>query len=262
MKLMRVKKMILAASLSIGCTAAAFAQGPYLKLGAGYQFGMGGSNEFQRTSSMQERVKVSYGKGVVGNAGIGYMFNENLGAELGIGYLASAKTNTKSVYGNLVESKEFYSRMLLLQPSFIISAGREGLNPYGKFGLVAAKGKVINIYELNHNGTLQTEEEFSGGWGLGLQAALGLEIDITDQLGFFTEVSMSNLSYAPDKRVYTKYSFNGNDLVSNLNTRTRETVYLDEYDEDVKGDNQPRQALKRNLPFSSVGVNLGLKFNF
>ena len=261
MKLSNLKKVAIAASLFIGSTLAANAQGPYAKLGAGYQFGMGSATQTQISGNQVERVKLNYGKGVVGNLAVGYMFNPNIGAELGFGYLAGAKTETKSVYSNRVENNINYSRMLLIQPSVIISAGKEGLNPYAKFGLVAAKGKLVNEYELSQNGIYEIKTESTGGWGLGLQGALGLEFGLSEQLGFFTELSMSNLTYAPERSEIVSYEYNGADYMYAVSTRNLETEYVDSY-QDNKSDSMPRQALKENLPLSHVGINIGVKFGF
>lgn len=261
MKFTNLKKVAIAASLFIGSTLAANAQGPYAKLGLGYQFGMGSATQTQYSGSQIERVKLNYGKGVVANFALGYMFNPNIGAELGFGYLAGDKNETKSVYSNRVENNVNYSRMLLIQPSVIISAGKEGLNPYAKFGLVAAKGKLVNEYELNHNGVYNVKTESNGGWGLGLQGAVGVEFGLSEQLGFFTELSMSNLSYAPERSEIVAYEYNGADVLHTVTTRFRETEYVDSYQEN-KSDSMPRQELKENLPMSHVGVNIGVKFNF
>ncbi|MFC5270965.1 outer membrane beta-barrel protein [Adhaeribacter terreus] len=262
MKLGNIKKVALAATLSLGLSVAANAQGAYAKLGAGYQFGMGSATQMQVTGSQTERIKLNYGKGVAGNLALGYMFNPNIGAELGLGYLAGAKNETKNVYGNRVEDDTYYSRMLLIQPSIVISAGKEGLNPYAKFGLVAAKGKLVHELEYTQNGVAEMEIEHTGGWGIGLQGALGVEFGLSDQLAFFSELSMSNLSYAPERSEAVAYRYNGADVLHHLTVRDRETVYVDSYIDSNKGEAMPREHLKENVPFSSVGINLGVKYNF
>jgi len=262
MNLLNFKKAVIAAGLFFGVTAAASAQNAYVKLGVGYQFGVGSGTEPQYTGSQVTRVKLNYGKGVTGNLALGYMFNPNIGAELGIGYLSGDKTELQSVYNNRVENYTNFSRMLLLTPSLVISAGKEGINPYAKFGLVAAKGKVVQQLELSQNGVTEMETQYTGGWGLGLQAALGLEIGLSDQLGFFTELSMNNLSYAPQKAEIVNFRYNGNDYLNTLSVRDRETTYVDEYNQNQDTSNMPKQRLKENLPFSNVGLMVGVKYNF
>lgn len=260
MKFNSIKKAALAAGLFFGVTAAAQAQGPYARLGAGYNFAMGSETKIQQNGNQAERIKLNYGKGVTGNLGLGYMFNPNLGAEIGFSYLAGEKTEVKSVYNNRVENDAFYSRMLLIQPSLVVSAGKEGLNPYAKFGMVAAKGKVMHEQEYTSTGVTQMEIEQNGGWGLGLQAALGVDVDVTEQLGFFAELSFNNLTYAPDRAEVIAYRYNGVDLLHQMNTRNRETEYVDAYDVNNDSSLRPRQELKENLPFSTLGLNVGLKF--
>ena len=144
--------------------------------------------------------------------------------------------------------------MLLIQPSIVISAGKEGLNPYAKFGLVAAKGKLVHELEYMQNGVLQMETEHKGGWGLGLQGALGVEFGLSDQLAFFSELSMSNLSYAPERAEVVAYRYNGADVLHHLSVRDRETTYVDSYVDSNKGEAMPKERLKENAPFSSVGT--------
>src|SRR5687768_14590391 len=114
MKLTNLKMAAVAAGLFIGSSLTASAQGPYAKIGVGYQFGTGAVTQTQISGNQIERVKLHYGKGVVGNAALGYMFNPNIGAELGFGYLAGGKNEIKSVYSNRVENDTYYSRMLLI----------------------------------------------------------------------------------------------------------------------------------------------------
>lgn len=262
MKFYNLKKAAAAFGLILGLSANAQAQGPYAKLGLGYQFGMGGTTEAKQTGTQVEGIKLNYGKGLTGNLALGYMFSPNIGAELGFGYLTGRETEVQSVFNNRVENNLYSSRMFLLTPALVISAGKEGLNPYAKFGLIAAKGKVVHEMSLSQNGILEVETHQTGGWGLGLQAALGLEFGLTEQLGFFTELNMNNLSYSPEKAEIVAYRYNGADYLPTLSVRARETTYVDTYNTEQTASGAPRAELKENLPFSSIGLQVGVKFNF
>jgi opacity protein-like surface antigen len=273
------KKFIAAALLSAGivfANSAAKAQGAYVKLGAGYNFGIGSngtgddynisqSGSGSNTTFTYEQVKVNYGKGVNAGIGLGYMFNEHVGAELGIDYLIGGKSELEDNAGTTTGTTEKYSRMLLLKPALVISAGMEGVNPYARFGIVAAKGKVHeNITQSSGPDKLEREVEYAGGWGVGLQGGLGVEFNLSDNMAFYSELTMSNLSYSPDRGEVTKFTFNGADELSDFTTNEREVEFTDEYTEKGSGtpDSEPTKALKMSLPFSSVGIGVGLKFKF
>src|SRR5688572_26934381 len=89
---------------SIFCCASflTFAQEAYVKVGGGYNFGVGGpyQNSVVRTiyhdqpdnsSVNQELIQMNYGKGLTFGGALGYTLRENLALELGITYLMSSK---------------------------------------------------------------------------------------------------------------------------------------------------------------------------
>ena len=286
MKLIPVMKLAAVAALATFCSFNANAQGGYVKLGAAYNFGNGGDIEYNTTSTYvgtnnggsrtekYERVNVNLGKGISAGGTLGYMFNQHVGAELGIAYLLGGKNEITSTHTetnpnfnrNSSTKTETYSRMLLLQPSVIISAGMEGLNPYARFGLVAANGKVyLNNEQTGSDGEFIYESEYSGNWGLGLQGGLGIDFGLSENLGFFTEVTMSNLKYSPDKMEIVTLTHNGIDRLGALSTNEKEYEFLDEFEATYPGnssDSEPSKEHKFNMPFGSVGVGIGIKYNF
>ena len=276
-----MKKIIIATILSAGilfANSAAKAQGTYVKLGAGYNFGVGSINSSNVTqngsgstgSNTFELVKTYLGKGVNAGAAFGYMFNENVGAELGIDYLVGDKSEIEFKETSFHGTSEVYSRMLLLKPSLVISAGKEGLNPYARFGIVAAKGTVHEkgTATLTSSSNITTEEselEYSGGWALGMQGGLGVEYNLSDNMAFYSELTMSNLAYSPDRSELTKLTENGADKLSEKTTNYKETEYTDEYTQNSsvpRNDSEPNKQLKFSMPFGSVGIGVGLKFKF
>ena len=133
--------MVLAASL---LSDRIYSQGIYAKISAGYGLQMSSQNidyfnftnfSIDTASSTQEQVKTSLGKGFVVEGAVGYMFNKNIGAELGVSYLLGAKTKTEqTLYGSL-RNNSLSANMLRINPSFVISCGFEKINPYAKLGL-------------------------------------------------------------------------------------------------------------------------------
>jgi hypothetical protein len=117
----------------------------------------------------------------------------------------------------------------------------------------------------------EKESEYQGGVSLGYFASLGVQAKLTQQLRVFAEVQAINIYYTPKKLVLTKYTLNGADRFSQPTTTTseKETVFLAEYttnnsqsNDDESVTSQPTKASKIKMPFSSVGLSIGLAFRF
>ena len=214
----------------------------------------------------------SYGNGIQVGAAFGYMFTENLGAELSVGYLWGAKftkheNDINSAYVRLDEEST-YGRMLRFIPAVRMTVGKGKLKPYMKTGLViGACAKLIDNFDRKFidayppiNGTMKIVTEFSGGISLGFASGLGANYKFNDRFGVYMELGIITQSWAPKKSVITKYLSDDVDILSTLPTYTKETVYDDSYtvDTGVYDSSVPRKQLKCYFPFSSVGINVGL----
>ena len=84
-------------------------------------------------------------------------------------------------------------------------------------------------------------------------------------MAFFSELTMSNLSYSPDKGEITKATYNGRDVLGEIPTREKEIEYVNEYSfnsNTQEPESEPAKEPKFNLPFSSAGVGIGIKMSF
>jgi len=104
-----MKKLILSlATFTLFATNAnaQIKQGPYASFSIGYNFANNANSNavygdtFQFYNSDEtpgtdhfETIKLSLGKGVNFSGQFGYMFNKNIGAEMGIGYVLGAETS-------------------------------------------------------------------------------------------------------------------------------------------------------------------------
>jgi hypothetical protein len=71
------------------------------------------------------------------------------------------------------------------------------------------------------------------------------------------------MSYAPNKSEITESKFNGVDILPNMTIRDKQTEYSDSYTDDNNSSSNtsvPRKSTKQNIPFSSIGVNLGIRY--
>jgi hypothetical protein len=248
-------------------------------------------------SGTDTRIKGSgsYGKGIQVGATFGYMFNENISAELGFGYLIGTKIwsikgesyytdeqkyvdETNPALNTISTSQSFSTyeskasgNMLRIIPAMRFSAGNGAIKPYARIGLVIGVANKTKGYSnmagsdyMGVSTVMKYEYKRTGGISLGFAGALGANYKLNDLLGIFAEVSIITQSWAPKKSELTEFTINGEDKFSELTTSEIETEYENSYSFSSTDDdeNSPRKSLKGSLPFSSIGLNLGLSFAF
>lgn len=211
-------------------------------------------------------VQGTYGKGANFGLSLGYMFNQNVGAELGLNYLLGSKFSATEIYGaNNNEKYETKGQMFQLSPSVVVRANNNGsaLNPYAKAGLLIGVGTKVTDEYTDTFGTnnFYEKREYTGNTAIGFTGALGVDYAINNKLSFFGEVKGNALSYRPEKSEVVVATNNGNDVLGTYSVRNRETEYLDSYIDNGTA-NQPRRESRISQPFSSVGFNLGLRMKF
>lgn len=249
------------------------AQGPYVSINAGYGFqtstqNISYFNFYNQTSgggsTTNEQINVSFGKGINAGAAIGYMFNKNIGTELGVSYLIGGKSTARDISSNRITDYTLSSNMFRITPSLLFASGFDMINPYVKFGMIVGFGSIKYEYTDNNDGDIEFRKRtLNGGAAIGLTSALGLKFHLNDKFSLFGEINVVNLSYAPTKGEYTAATYNGIDELPGMTTRERNSEFLDKYTySNPQQDSQPRQELKEKMPFGSVGLNIGLCYNF
>ncbi|MFZ4797712.1 MAG: outer membrane beta-barrel protein [Bacteroidia bacterium] len=274
MKKSNTVKTIIALAISL-LSINSFAQSLYVKLNAGYNWGIAsninGSNSSQTgTVTTNEKVNISFGKGVNICGAVGYMFNKNIGAELGINYLIGGTTENSIKSSSNSSLNNYSSTLLNFIPAIIITPGFEKINPYAKvgFSLGMATMTVKSENSSTFGSTTSTTNQTSllnGGFAIGLISALGVTYEVNEKMCVFGELNISTLSYSPTKSEITEYKQDGIDRISTLKTRDKVMEYTDSYttDNSVPTDNNvSRKSTPINIPFSSLGVNIGVKFSF
>lgn len=247
------------------------AQETYLNVGLGY--GMNAASQTMPYSASLSSDTIASIKGVHGSLGkglnfgvsFGYMFNKNVGAELGVNYLKGSPIKSKFtdytyIYTNL-QTLTTNANMLRIIPTIVITTSDGTLRPYAKVGLVmGVMGKATTIYT-DDIGSYAYEEtrEASGGIAIGFASNLGLKIEAAN-MSLFAELAMINQSWAPTKNIMTESKFKGVDQLGSMTTYQKETNYVDSYTETTTPDqNSPRQNTKQYLPMSSFGINIGIR---
>lgn len=276
------KKLALVMFISL-FSVAAYSQF-YINVGGGYNLGIANQSLLQNYESTDnidktENVKISLGKGLDFGLNLGYMFNSNLGIDLQCTYLLGdeATGEYKSTYTFFntkyyeYEKISIKSQMFRINPSIIIASGFEKLDPYAKFGVILGFGSITSNYldEEYEDDQLQDklvqEWKLNGGMAFGLSSSLGLMYHISDLISVYGELNLVGMSYAPTKGVMTEYTINGSDRLPDLTTDDKEIDFVDDITYDY--DNPPSTAvpsreLKNYLPYSSIGLNIGVRFSF
>ncbi len=251
-------------------------KGAYASIHVGYSLAAGSSNVLglsnttsTNTTQDMEQIKFSFGKGANAGLAFGYMFNEHIGAELGVQYLIGGKTKAKDTDNSTAfpytQTGDVSAKMVQINPSLVLATTINKMSPYAKFGVVIGSGKITvnsnNVYPSNNN---SNKIEMKGGTAIGFSAAMGLNIPINANLSFSGELNMINMQYAPTKASTTMYTVNGVDKLSTLSVRDKETEYLKVVttSSTPRPNTLPRQENLIAMPFGSIGINVGVKYNF
>lgn len=263
--------------MSVGTMA--MAQGFYTSFNVGYGFGTPGdavgTEEVVDASlnSTETNVYGSFGGGINIGLNPGYMFNEHIGAELGLNYLlGSAVTNydlTSPFATSLTESK---SNQFRISPSIVLTTGGDKFEVYGKAGLVLpVAGSTITRTETTPIiGAASTQEmESKGALSLGFQGALGVGYKMSEKLSLFGELSHVSLRIKGKTQSVTENMVAGVDVLSAMTIYQKETVYVDEINASSNNGSNPnqndgaaREALASTSNYNALFINIGVKFNF
>lgn len=256
-KLSKIALVILVLSFPITTVNA---QGLYLNVGLGYNLAAGkqliGTNT---TSSSIEGVYGSYGKGISPDLGVGFMFSEHVGAELGFSYLLGGKYETTDNDGSTTSTTEAKAKMLRIIPAIRVTTG-ETVKPYARFGIVIGMMPKADVEETGSttvsgfgSTSFTNTDKYTGGSSIGFLGAAGVDFKLSDMLAIYAELNSITQSWAPNKRESTMVSSAGGVSVSESSTTNFE---------DNVPDNSTGIGLKYFEPFSSFGIHAGVKLMF
>lgn len=247
----------------------------YICLNSGYNFKAGSdSNNFEnevRNNAGTDDVSsqaVSFGQGLGFGLSVGYNFNKKIGVELGVNYTKGNEFKTGDTDLNVYfEGSVFNSKMIQFKPTLNLSGGFDKINPYAKFGFILGIGSVTELKseETNVDDKILTTFLYNGSLSKGFTASLGSTFEIANNLFVFGEINYNYLVFSPDFGTVTESSINGSD---NLQTLTiydksieyKETVLFSEAA--LSNTNVKAQGLKKFYNFSSLALNLGIRYGF
>ena len=215
-------------------------------------------------------VPVGLGNGFNGSAAFGYWFNKYVGVELAVSEFLGLPVKCDSLATMIGASKttiKIRGSMLSVMPSVLISAGLQKVNPYARFGLqIGVLPDMVSKYTVNNASTNppsvnEITTYYYGGVALGYNAAGGVDFNVSKLITFYVELQFTHATWSPNHSQIMKYTLNGEDKLSSLTTREKQTNFV--WDKNIPGiidETQPRQELRKTVPFSTVSINLGIKF--
>lgn len=245
------------------------AKGFYIRANAGFAFAHGVSTLGHEITFISEgnyryqNIDGSLGRGINVEGGIGYMFNEHIGADLSVLYqfgLNYEFTQVPTIYPIPQQSPyetDLRGSMLAFTPSAILTTGaNKKVVPYIKLGVLVAIPAIAQV-ETFSDTKLEKKTVYSGGVELGFTGSLGVEFKLNEKLNIYGEVKLNSLSYSPSRSEIVTWEENGRNVLPDKLTTEKKKELVEFITTKTRTDNE---ELTRSHPFSSLGINIGVKF--
>ena len=252
------------------------------------------------SSKLNKPVHGSYGSGGNVSAGVGYMFNNIIGFDIGITY-SHSNTISATDYRALplfvptqyiTATINSFAYGITLAPSLVITGEKTGwkVYPYGRFGiLLPVAGKltdevtVLSPQDLNvaADGWLGNRTDIklvtTGQLSLGFGAAAGVAYKPFPFMNVFAEINGGYINVNAKSSSITEwnatvYNSNGTSTVTNdvplRGTYRTQFTYVDQLTNTSNNaqynshydPTKPKQDLRPTSPGSNLGFNVGLTF--
>jgi hypothetical protein len=228
-------------------------------------------NEFVMSTTGTEVTSknTNFGLGFSPAISLGYMFNQNIGAELSLGNQIGINRVNENVLLNTTTYKTYKSETRIkcswmwVNPQLVLATSSTAFSPYGRVGVVFgfAPKMIVLVENVDDLGVRKTE--ISGGMPWGLNAAFGVNYKLKNKFSLFGEFEMLQMNYSPETSEITEYkSATGVDVLASLTEKSKKTQFTDSWSSTDIANDQPNKAAKINLPLSSFKINVGIRFNF
>jgi hypothetical protein len=241
----------------IGTPLICLAQGPYFSVDLGLNSPAGkqvvGKNI---TPSTEENVYGSFGKGVSIGFNLGTMFTENFGGEINATYLFGSEylfdyTHHPTFPAINVSTS---SSMLRIIPAIKMTTG-DKMKPYLKLGFILGINPSLEIEGTGSGLSSKFTEKYTyqGRSSTGLLCVLGADFKLSSTTSFFMDLNFIYQNWIPKIIEYESTSeIRGQKYFLFKTYYFSDSLYVNSND----------QLLQEVIPFSSIGLHIGLKFNF
>jgi hypothetical protein len=287
-----MKKALLILTSFLLISGISFSQSFYVRIGGGYGLPIGTASIGEKYSYNQVRttvtsdtysarnVKASYGAGGDFNIGVGYKYNDFIIFDLGIEYLKSKKFETYNKRSfittgftgidNVITTTS--AKAFIFNPNVVFKGGFWNGAPYAKFGLVIGIPTITKDESSfdNTDGTSGWAQtwKYNKGIALGYQSAVGMNWKLSESMDLFSEIDFVSMTYYAKegnlkKYVTTNDGVTWKDYLPNTLLSQRQIVYKNSFDPGIYNDgSKPTVALKESTPFSSISLQVGIKYSF
>ena len=279
-----MKKIVLTAlCFSAISVSQLFGQGFFMDVSGGYGFSMAGqvidynsntNSTMTGSTYTDEILKGSFGAGTNFGLQAGFMFNDHLGFAVEGNYLLGQKFKSTSKYSSDWGGMPYSSsgegvsqaKFTRITPSFIFSLPKDKISPFAQLGLMMGFGTIEASYEgSNSDGdSYEYGVRYNQGMAIGMSASIGIDYKLGEKLSLLGSIRSVNMTYAPLHGEITKYKENGVDYLSTMTTYESEVDFYDELTTNTSNppnENNPDKDLKSYYPFSSIGINIGLRLS-
>jgi hypothetical protein len=222
----------------------------YVKLGGGYNLDFNsiylGSNTTTSSSEVTsyEAVNGSFGKGPNISGAFGYNFSSYLAGELGVVYKLPVEFEQKDQFGTLSQTSTITGSFLGFAPTLVINAPLDNVKPFMKIGLLIAL-PATEYESANSNGDTE-KGTFGGGVDFGLTGGAGILVPLSTNINFIAEFDFVSFTWKPTEIEETD------------SDGTTQTIKFE--DEWTSNDENTQGPVF--LPFSNVGLNIGVQIGF
>ena len=243
----------------------------------GFPTGINGSRNNTSANSYTYNIKgASYSSGFQTDLGFGYMFSQNVGVQLdaAIG-LANTKYTfddnnanlgtTASPLAGTITTIQHAKTPTFLMPALVLQTGGDKLNLYTRFGLALPLNAKVTQEQIISNapgtGTQQVDDftwQIKSSFSLGFTAAAGVKYKISDRVSVWGELSLLSISMYTKQQDLKTWNEDGQSVA--LNNYPYPTSI--KFSKTANVDSTLSTVPTYSQPFSNIGVNVGLSFNF
>ncbi len=274
-----MKKLIVLTLVSLAISIQA--QDKYLSILGGYGIGVPGNKGVEiieySDGERTETVKyINFGSGLLVDVAYGSPIGKSAHFELGVGYQNNLGSTLESTFytehrnsaNQLVEMKETSIRTInassfRFAPGLRFMAGEGKTRGFAKVAPQLIIAQVTSTFEFNsENLHVLSEDEYSREASFGFVASLGFEHNVSNRVVMFSCISGSSGYYSPDEWKFVKYEYDGEDVLDKIPLRDKQTYFSKEIDENANSSNasQATRSLKTRMDYSSISLNIGIRF--
>ena len=265
-----MKKLLIGAAMIM--SFAGFSQSRYFSFSAGYGLGFPGNSEYESDYSgdpngdmvITNRVRnINLGGGLNVNLAYGLPISENLNLDLGLGYQNNFGSETEgSDYSNEF-TNTYNSWSTKFTPSVRFQGDCDKIVPFGQIGpqLMLASVSQTFARKSTINGSALKETKNAPTLSVGAFAALGAEMEVSENVWFFATLSANLGYYSPRRSEVVAYEENGVDMLDQPTVREREREYEKEvtYTNTPVNVDEPSKGARTRVDDSAVSLNLGIR---